>query len=1320
MVVDPNSFRVGRFAAGNVEQPDPSFLDTLQASLGYSYAPVYNMFADSIQYSPQEGYNWRDDIEGYETFAPSLYHAVSPDHMASLKNQIEDSISRRQVLQNSSMLSQFGAGIFDPINLIALPFGGPTVGIGRSALRVGAGTAAIELGLEAVRQSDPLQTAEEGAINVLAAGIFGAGFGAAFGGVKARAYTNTKAAIQEEMQMLRRLDLIGDMTPEMMTTPRAERRFGNDADDYIQEQINMFEREAARAEAEEVAYSGTPEQTQFSARAQEMRDYAKALKQEQGLRELEAMNVDLSDPFRIMNSAYTDSFLYKAVTTPMKRALQSEYPTAIKEAFVRSFGDSGIALALNSVGAATPISVFQRAAVNKGKFVRAHDELLKLWQAETNAVTASRLDIDLGVITRKVTGSEQTYKKWLTAIGEKRIKGIEGASEQELAAIGIINRYFEDAQVRLEDVGLIGTKKGIEKRVAQLEAKIQDLNSKLTVAEGIGTAKGKRQAGLIDMELKRLGNKLANEKQTLLGLEDLSPNKEAEDLFFPRFWDKAAIRKNRAKFSETLHKWYTDNPYVLEFDSKTATFVKKQLDTRPEKIQERVDLTIERILGESDPTNVDNIGFGYGRSKHFRHRQVDIPNKLVTDFIVTDPLSVMKTYASRVEPRIEYAKMFGQDVDGVMFDLEYEMITKGHSEKEINRMRRDYMHMYDRVAGAVIRDPDSLSQKTAAIIRDAASLNYLGSAGLAAMPDFARIIMENDLENVVRGVQAMMDKNTVNMTVNEIRYAGEAIDILLGSAHMRLHDDLANNFDANELLNNARNAFHIMNGLAPMTVLAKQLAGIVDAHTIIDYSFRYNKLTPQELTWLAKYGIDAEKAAKIAKAPWQKTDKGLYMGNTDEWTNIDLNKIIEEKRASYKPSGKSVFDMTEKELLNRFKDEFYFDRIITDPKIVNDVFTKAGRPDVLGKVFYSGTQDPHTVYINFKSVRESFRSLKDRQNMQANLKDFSDKLKNALDTGLINEVSYNHQMTYVRNIDLFDTEDGFVEFILMHELHHTTAYQKAGESIADYEKRIDDLAISYIRNKKEEAIKMAAMKEYDALKADAEETVMSFKAALNSGVLNTIMAATPADKPIINDGVAYIPAHIGRMFGFKEDPKFKGYTRIENGFMGLPFQFYSYMLANVNKTVGAFAQGQMKNRLIGTTSMLGLGYLSLNLRTKDYAWDEMTWQDKFARSFDNSGLAALYSDLFYTAMHTSLALGGPNITNGIISPKFPQKESMVDAVTGLAGAGPSWVAGTAEGIYEFASGEYGEGAKTVARQLPFARMWFWKDEMNQITRSWAQ
>jgi hypothetical protein len=215
------------------------------------------------------------------------------------------------------------------------------------------------------------------------------------------------------------------------------------------------------------------------------------------------------------------------------------------------------------------------------------------------------------------------------------------------------------------------------------------------------------------------------------------------------------------------------------------------------------------------------------------------------------------------------------------------------------------------------------------------------------------------------------------------------------------------------------------------------------------------------------------------------------------------------------------------------------------------------------------------------------------------------------------------------------------------------------------------------------------------------------------------MAGTPADKPIITDGVVYIPMSVAKQFGMKEHPKYKGYARIENGLMGLPFQFYSFVLANVNKTVGALAHNQVKNRAIGIATMMGLAYMSLSLRTPDYIWKDMTWQDRFARSFDMSGVMALYSDLFYTSMHTSLALGGPNITGGILSPKFKQQESVADAITGLAGAGPSWAYDTASGIALFASGEYGEGAKQVVRNLPGARLWFLRDDVNQITNAWA-
>jgi hypothetical protein len=1244
MPVNPNSFRAGYFAQGVVEQPDPSFFDTLGASLGYSYAPAYNTLTNSFRYNPQKGYDWRQDLEGYELFATDLNHAVSPQHMAKLKQDIEDSISRRQVLQNSSILSQLGAGLFDPINLVALPFGGPAIGVGRSALRVGAGTAALELGLELTRQSDPLQTAQEGALNVLAAGAFGAGFGAAFGSVNARAYAKTKQGIQEEFDMIKRLDRLEGVTTEQISVPRAERRFGNDSDEYLQAQLDMFESEAARSEADAIAYEGRPEAAQFEARAQEQRAYAQQFKNEQGIRELEARNIDLTDPYRIMNTLYTDSFLYKAVTTPVKRLLQSKYPSAIKEATVRSFGDSGITLALNSVGLASPQSVAQRAAVSNGKWVRAHDEMIKLWTAETGAANISRLDINVTDIVRRASRSENTYRKWLTTVSEKRIKNIEDLTDNERKAIGIINNYFKDAGERLEDVGLIGTAKGVSRRIDNLEAKIEDLNARLTRAERKKTTRGQFEANRIKGELDRLGGKLAGERQTLQGLEEVKINPANEDVFFPRFWSQSAIKKNRKEFSDILYGWYKQNPFIYEFDAKTSTYIKTELSSEPSKIQERVDLTIDRILGEQDPTNVDNIGFGVGRSKHFRHRELDIPNKLVTDFMVTDPLAVMKTYATRIEPRYEYAKAFGQDVDGVLFDLESEMIAKGFSEKDINKMRRDYLHMYERTAGAVIRNPDSLSQKAAFILREAASFSYMGSAGLAALPDFGRIVMEHDAENVMKGIQAIMDKNTVNLTANEIRYAGEAIDILRGSAHMRLMEDLSNNVDASDLLSNARNAFYIMNGLAPMTTIAKQLAGIVDAHTIIDYSIRYTELTPQELTWLSRYGISADDAKQISNAPWRKTDNGLYMANTDEWV-----------------------------------DNFSFPQ--TDARIVT--INEDGSP--VGKT--RGNR-----YIPAYYDKKKKTIFADIDYIEGPM--YQDKAWTKPRVKGVNPLPEN----------AFPNPKAFSNFIMLHEIAHTNFLQKAGESKAQYENRINKIA----------------MEQHKAQSSINEETVLKFRTALNSGVLNTIMSATPADKPIITDGVVYIPAHIGKSFGFKEDSKFKGYTRIENGFVGLPFQFYSYMLANVNKTIGALAQGQIKNRMLGITASMGLAYMSLAIRTPSFVWEEMGWRDRFVRSFDMSGVMALYSDILYTSLHTSLALGGPNITNGLISPKFPQEPNAIDALTGVAGAGPSWAADTISGMYQFANGEYGEGGKQVVRNLPFARMWFLKDDINQITRAWAQ
>ena len=101
--------------------------------------------------------------------------------MASLKRGIDDNIRRREIIGEAGLGYNLMAGFFDPVNLLALPLGGPTVGIGRSMVRVGAGVGLTQVGQEALRAPfDPLNTKEEVFNNIAMATAGGAVFGGVF------------------------------------------------------------------------------------------------------------------------------------------------------------------------------------------------------------------------------------------------------------------------------------------------------------------------------------------------------------------------------------------------------------------------------------------------------------------------------------------------------------------------------------------------------------------------------------------------------------------------------------------------------------------------------------------------------------------------------------------------------------------------------------------------------------------------------------------------------------------------------------------------------------------------------------------------------------------------------------------------------------------------------------------------------------------------------------------------------------------------------------------------------------------------------------
>lgn len=1135
-------------------EDDPTFGETLEASLKYKYAPLANFVTEGVTFGFEpkdimDTYDPSQDIpENLKPYASSLLMAKSPEHLSFKVRNLKKALSTNETLAKSGIGAQLGAELFDPINYVSIPFRMAKSG-GQAFLKGGLATGAVVAGQEAIRYPlDPTANKEEVALNL------GASF---FLGGALKHATSIKS--------IRKINAIED---------------GKNA-------IN---------------------------------DMKKAL---------EADDVEL-DP-NIAPSIFTDSWVYKAATTPMKRVMTNpNVPNSVKLRTLGIANDSGILLAANKEGKKIGNSVFQNAKLHEGTWVRTNDDLIKIWGQSTGKGVINPMDYMV---------KRGDYENWLASVDAKAMRGEKPATDFEAQAMEKLNKFYDDWEVQLRDQGLIGSQGDYTKVIKSREKRLNLLEKRLK-----GT-KNPEYATTLTGQINRITKELDEAKANLADLEGMGAIKPPnEEIFRPRYFDMGKIRNNREQFQQILGDWFSKNPdiWVKQADGK---FKKETLSTDPKEITKRVKAVVDGMLNEPDPLNPDKMYYGMGKSKHFKHRALDIPNALVLDYMVTNPVSVMKAYTKRTAARLEFSKKHnGDSIDDILDDTFNEMMDEGIDINTIRLVQKDQRHLYDRVVGTVLRNPDARNQTAAKIMRDLAQLNYLGSAGLATITEPAKIIMEHGLGPTMRGLFSVLKNNQLKLGAKEGRIAGEILEIQNGSSQMRMVDDINNNPLNVEKMDKVKDAFYLLNGLSVITRALKDFDSMVRCHTLIDYSVRWTQgaASKMEQEYLLRYNIDLKDARKIANAPWQKNDSGLYLANTEAWTNT-----IE-------------FPATKAD-------------IISGP---TNAYAKDGR---YRPAFYTEKSGKGVIHIDEEYIENVMFDQRGWENPRV-------KGVKPIPKGIIN------------------TPQDYVAFIKMHEIMHSNNSAKSlgfdkrtKVGLANYENAINDMAI--------EAIEKQARIE--------PETVQTFRNALGSGIMNTILMGTPADKPIITDGIVYIPMRVAGKFGMKEDAAYKGYARIENGLLGLPFQFYSYSLAAVNKTMGAYAHGQFKNQYIGTAIAMGLGYMALQAKTPD--WVELSFQDQFARSLDYSGIMPLYSDMFYTAMTTTLAMGGSNITGGVLQPKFPQEADTYDAVSGVMGAGPSITTDLSRAVYEMTTGDVGEGSKDFIRNLPYARLWFLKGKVNELT-----
>jgi hypothetical protein len=1098
-----------------VKSRSPSFGQVISAQFGYNYDPIheylYNEYVVGTEHDPN--YNALEDLEGYELYSQHLLSAQNADHMASLKRGIDDNIRRRQIIGEAGLGYNLMAGFFDPVNLLALPLGGPTLGIGRSMVRVGAGVGLTQVGQEALRAPfDPLNTKEEVFNNIAMATAGGAVFGGLFS-IPITRKGKMMAKLMKDMDEAKAASKgisVESITPDGKVT--------------VSKKVDKNKQIVSRETNEPVAHVGSDSQLRNNQTGEIIEDTSKNKK----------ITFDITNPFGMARSWYTDSWMYKGITTPMKRVLQNEnLPDFVKFSFVKLAGDSGVKLNLHKYGIAIDPSVYQKSKIREGEWVSVYDQLVKLYTKETDQKILNPGGFDYNLTNNR------HFIQWLEDLELKRIQNIKSESTVAREAQNLLTKFWETWRIRLDSEGLLGGKNYLQIAIQRTKTRIE---TKQKIADAY--IRQNKSTDKVNAQIKKLKDELQNYENRLAKGESES------GMYLPRYWSLSKISRNRNVLVDIIAKYYLDNPlaegFINKKTGKELTEKELKLLNSEESVRQRAEATVKAIENKGDLFDIEaqdlvanNMfdGFIEVSSKHIKQRNLDIPTYLVADFIEMNPISVMKAYTGKIAPHYEWSKQFGRGgLEKTLSDIEDAIINAGLGQKTVQRVHKDFVSLYDRVMKTVVKEPHALNQKIRRVLNDYATLNFLGSAGFSTLPDYAKIIMEHELGTVFKTLSGLFKDQRVSLSKSEARIAGEALEILMGDTHLRFSDDMINNpfgdgFYAKGM-DKVKQGFFFLNGLAPLTNIAKRLDGIMRGHTIIDYALKAkkNSATQFQKEWLARNNITQKMIDEIAdKAGWQNTKKdntGLYLANSETWL----------------------------------------------------------------------------------------------------------------------------------------------------------------------------------------------------AKGVSQETLDGFRSSMNSGISNTILMGTPADKPIAVDGVFYVPYNIGRLFGMKQDNRVQGYSRIENGLLALPFQFLSYSFAASNKITASFAQGTLTNPIIGMFAAMGLGYMSLEIKYAMYPYilDEMSWRDKFARAFDASGLMALHSDLAYSVLNNATALGYVNDENFGISPKYKVPTEGAERTLDVAGQwiGPAGglVGDIGLGLFQLHHGNYAEGTETLINTAPGRSLWFIKGLVGEAKR----
>jgi len=289
-------------------------------------------------------------------------------------------------------------------------------------------------------------------------------------------------------------------------------------------------------------------------------------------------------------------------------------------------------------------------------------------------------------------------------------------------------------------------------------------------------------------------------------------------------------------------------------------------------------------------------------------RTFEIPDELIEEFLESDIEVLLRHHTRTMGMDIEIARRFGSiDMKSVIDDVtnEYTRLIDEATDIQIkNNLReslandlRDIRGLRDRLRGTygASKDPHAMSSR---FVRSMKSFNVLvgmGGAMVSSIPDIARIVMVEGIENAYgKGlkIQFARQARTINrLSESELRKSAVAADAVLGlraHAFADLGDVFGNRFAVERVLSASTGVMFVLNGLNIWNQALKEFAGNVTMLRMTEAIMKpWNSLSRADKEKLLKNGIGQQEHMRMSQQIRNHGEQidGEWMPNTEAWTD---------------------------------------------------------------------------------------------------------------------------------------------------------------------------------------------------------------------------------------------------------------------------------------------------------------------------------------------------------------------------------------------------------------------------------------------------